>query len=102
MNCQCKGRRSLFLVILGSSEGPHLHFEFRDSKTEKVINPLLFGFDKHIKDTKNSVSAVYVYLLDDKTTVNQSKRPLLLNLSLQKMEHICLTKVLANGKIGFG
>jgi murein DD-endopeptidase MepM/ murein hydrolase activator NlpD len=40
----------------GSSEGPHLHFEFRDSKTEKVINPLLFGFDKHIKDTKKSQS----------------------------------------------
>jgi hypothetical protein len=25
----------------GSSEGPHLHFEFRDSETEKIINPLL-------------------------------------------------------------
>ena len=24
----------------GGSEGPHLHFEFRDSKTEKIINPL--------------------------------------------------------------
>ncbi len=26
----------------GSSEGPHLHFEFRDSKTEFTINPLFF------------------------------------------------------------
>jgi murein DD-endopeptidase MepM/ murein hydrolase activator NlpD len=87
----------------GSSEGPHLHFEFRDSKTEKVINPLLFGFDKHIKDTKKPiVSAVYVYPLDDKTTVNQSKRPLLLNLSLQKDGTYLSNKVLANGKIGFG
>jgi murein DD-endopeptidase MepM/ murein hydrolase activator NlpD len=77
---------------MGSSEGPHLHFEFRDSKTEKVINPLLFGFDKHIKDTKKSQSFQQYMFIDDKTTVNQSKRPLLLNLSLQKMEHICLTK----------
>lgn len=28
----------------GSSSAPHLHFEIRDSKTEKTINPLLFGF----------------------------------------------------------
>jgi len=28
----------------GSSEGPHLHFELRDIKTEKPINPLLFGY----------------------------------------------------------
>lgn len=27
----------------GSSGGPHLHFEIRDSKTEEAINPLLFG-----------------------------------------------------------
>lgn len=87
----------------GSSQGPHLHFEFRDSKTEKIINPLLFGFDKYIKDTKKpAVSAVYVYPLDDKTTVNQSRRPLLLNLSLQKDGTYLSNKVSANGKIGFG
>lgn len=27
----------------GGSGGPHLHFELRDSRTEKIINPLLFG-----------------------------------------------------------
>ena len=32
----------------GGSQGPHLHFEIRDSKTEKVLNPLLFGLP--IKD----------------------------------------------------
>jgi murein DD-endopeptidase MepM/ murein hydrolase activator NlpD len=47
----------------GSSEGPHLHFEFRDSKTEKVINPLLFGFDKHIKDTKSQSFQQYMFTL---------------------------------------
>lgn len=29
----------------GSSGGAHLHFELRDTKTERIINPLLFGFD---------------------------------------------------------
>jgi hypothetical protein len=28
----------------GGSGGPHLHFEIRDARTEKPINPLLFGF----------------------------------------------------------
>jgi murein DD-endopeptidase MepM/ murein hydrolase activator NlpD len=28
----------------GGSLGPHLHFEIRDTKTDKVLNPLLFGF----------------------------------------------------------
>src|SRR5437868_1558162 len=27
----------------GGSQGPHLHFEIRDTKTDKVLNPLLFG-----------------------------------------------------------
>jgi murein DD-endopeptidase MepM/ murein hydrolase activator NlpD len=28
----------------GGSAGPHVHFEIRDTKTDKVLNPLLFGF----------------------------------------------------------
>ena len=32
----------------GGSQGPHTHFEIRDTKTDKVLNPLLFGFP--IKD----------------------------------------------------
>ncbi len=87
----------------GGSEGPHLHFEFRDNITENIINPMLFGFDSFLKDTKKpSLSGVYVYPLTDETTVNQSKRPLLLNLKLQKDGTFLSDKVLTNGKIGFG
>ncbi|MBD0332516.1 MAG: M23 family metallopeptidase, partial [Chitinophagaceae bacterium] len=28
----------------GASQGPHLHFEIRNTETEKCLNPLLFGF----------------------------------------------------------
>lgn len=28
----------------GGSQGPHVHFEIRDTKTDKVLNPSLFGF----------------------------------------------------------
>ncbi|MCX6232540.1 MAG: M23 family metallopeptidase [Bacteroidetes bacterium] len=37
----------------GGSEGPHLHFEIRDERTEKPINPLLFGLK--LEDTLQPV-----------------------------------------------
>ncbi|GAA6771974.1 M23 family metallopeptidase [Flavobacterium sp. CGRL2] len=86
----------------GSSEGPHLHFEIRDTKTEFVINPIFFGFDQNIKDSKKpTLSSLYVYPLDN-ATVNQSKQPLLLSMALQKDGTYLASKVKANGKIGFG
>ena len=29
----------------GGSQGPHTHFEIRETKTDKCLNPLLFGFN---------------------------------------------------------
>jgi Peptidase family M23 len=87
----------------GGSEGPHLHFEFRDNITENIINPMLFGYDKFMKDTKKPIIFnIYVYPLDSESIVNQSKRPLLLNLALQKDGTYLADKVIASGKIGFG
>ena len=87
----------------GSSEGPHLHFEFRDSKTEKIINPMLFGYDKNMTDNKKpTIAAVYVYPIGNNTVVNKSKRPTLLNVVLQKDGSYLANKVAANGQIGFG
>ena len=86
----------------GASEGPHLHYEIRDSKTEFIINPMLFGFDSGFRDTKKPViSGLYVYPLFS-STVNTSKRPILLNTALQKDGTYLADKVLANGPIGFG
>jgi murein DD-endopeptidase MepM/ murein hydrolase activator NlpD len=87
----------------GASEGPHLHFEIRDSKTEYIINPMLFGFDSGFKDTKKPlISSIYVYPLTSTTTVNKSQRPIVLNYSVQKDGTFLADKVLANGSIGFG
>lgn len=87
----------------GGSGGPHLHFEIRDSKTEKTINPMLFGFDKKFTDTQKPIlSTVYVYPLNDSTTVNQSRRPLVLNVKLQSDGSYLADRVATNGQIGFG
>jgi hypothetical protein len=86
----------------GASEGPHLHYEIRDSKSEFIINPMLFGFDSGFRDTKKPIiSGLYVYPLFS-STVNTSKRPILLNTALQKDGTYLADKVLANGPIGFG
>ncbi len=85
----------------GGSEGPHLHFEFRDNKTEKIINPLFFGLD--LKDTKKPIiSSLLVYPIDASSTANESKIPVILNLSLQKDGTYLSEKVVATGRIGFG
>lgn len=49
----------------GSSGGPHLHFEIRDTKTESTINPQLFGIQ--IPDNIPPVIySLYVYKLNKK------------------------------------
>jgi murein DD-endopeptidase MepM/ murein hydrolase activator NlpD len=47
----------------GSSGGPHLHFELRDTQTEEIINPQLFGLT--IPDKVNpEFKTLYVYTLN--------------------------------------
>jgi murein DD-endopeptidase MepM/ murein hydrolase activator NlpD len=87
----------------GGSEGPHLHFEIRDSKTEKIINPMLFGFDSNLNDTKTpSIVSLLAYPIGDNSVVNESLNPSILNVSLQKDGSYVSDKVIANGKLGFG
>ena len=47
----------------GGSNGPHLHFEVRDSNTEEAVNPQLFGIS--IPDRiKPAINGLYMYQLN--------------------------------------
>ena len=87
----------------GGSGGPHLHFEIRDTQSEKPINPFLFGFDSLIKDTKEPVvSTLIAYPVGENSVVNTSQEPLAINYTKQVDGSYTADKVLVNGAVGFG
>jgi murein DD-endopeptidase MepM/ murein hydrolase activator NlpD len=63
----------------GGSQGPHLHFEVRESSTDKCINPLLLGFDIPDRVPPDLIRlAVY-----DRTRSTYEQSPSLYSLSLK-------------------
>lgn len=87
----------------GGSGGPHLHFEFRDTKTEMIINPLLFGFDQKMEDNKPpTIYSVMAYPLSDDAVINGSRTPVAIPIKKQADGTFLAGKVDAKGTIAFG
>lgn len=84
----------------GGSGGPHLHFEIRD-KSERPMNPMLFGIDT--QDTTHPiVSSLYLYTLKDDGTINNNVEKQRLRLIPQTTGDYLVEPIIAYGKIGLG
>lgn len=57
----------------GSSTAPHLHFEIRDSKTQKIINPMLFGLPI-LDRTCPIINSILVYHTNGKKELIKTKK----------------------------
>lgn len=88
----------------GGSGGPHLHFEIRDTKTEKVLDPL--NWYKHmIKDTRPpEIRGIAAYPVPGRGVVNGMALPLRQSVSLLKSGAYSDPKepITAWGMIGLG
>ncbi len=87
----------------GSSEGPHLHFELRDTPTQEILNPLVLGFT--VKDQiKPDISRVVLYPIGDQSMANGStKRSLLPDIAQKKNEKATNPLLIeASGLLAFG
>ena len=83
----------------GSSSGPHLHYEIRNTSNQKPLNPLLFGMD--VKDTRRpEIKGLFVYTnIDDNFDKIIPKK-----LKLKRINDSVFRTNTINikGKIGFG
>ncbi|WEK20114.1 MAG: M23 family metallopeptidase [Candidatus Pedobacter colombiensis] len=86
----------------GSSGGPHLHFEIRDTKTEATINPLLFGLE--IPDNIPPViHAMYVYRLNKKPFNEFTPKQYFQVMGANGTYHLNKVNTInLSGEVGFG
>ncbi|HVI45531.1 MAG TPA: M23 family metallopeptidase [Chitinophaga sp.] len=74
----------------GGSAGPHLHFEIRNTQTEKPLNGLLFGFD--ISD--NRAPDVYRIAVYDRDRSLYEQQPLMIPVKKAGGEYITTQPVI--------
>jgi len=82
----------------GSSSGPHLHFEIRDTKSQKPLNPLLFNLP--VKDSQRpQIQKVYLFYPENNSVTTPSE-----SVPLQKVNDSTYTSpiITTSGKIGLG
>lgn len=99
-----KGELIAYSGNSGSSAGPHLHFEIRDTRSEFLINPLLYYKDE-VKDSKSpEFQALMIYPTALSSVVNNSPSPTRIAIPKDRAGNPIQFKQQVNvwGRIGIG
>lgn len=87
----------------GSSGGPHLHFEIKETESELLHNPFVLNMFSDIVDTqKPVVNDLWVYPKNNETTIQGITNEIPINFKRSANGDYFADKVLTNGAIGFG
>ena len=85
----------------GGFVAPHLHYEIRNTKTEKIINPLLFGIK--IQDSiAPKIKKLIAYPMGSDSRINRSLKNQSLSIKKDSLNNYIANRLSASGKIGFG
>lgn len=87
----------------GSSGGPHVHFELRDTETEIVLDPLPYFLNQIADKVSPEIRGIAIYPITGEGIVNGSINPFRENLTVgADGSYPALTNIKAWGKIGLG
>lgn len=86
----------------GGSNGPHLHFEIRNTTTEKAINPMHFGYVLKNDKFPPELLTLAIYPLNALASVNGKNTPQYFQLRFENGFYILTSPPKVYGKVGFG
>lgn len=98
-----KGEVIAYSGNTGGSGGPHLHYEIRDSKSEKPVNPLLFGLK--VKDIiRPKIKGLKLYSVNHRTLINGENADKVFQLTGWGEQYKLNSDSIINvsGKVSFG